>query len=153
VWVPVTSTAGGKPYQATVSITRSGTTATVSHTGHGMATNDWIWITGCTGADGAYYNGSFQITKINNDSYSYVMTGTPSGSAAGSPKATFVVLNSTTNGTGDVSASYSWLSAQPVNGRVRSATGAGPYYKTAPVTGTISTTSGLAVTVQMIPDA
>ena len=153
VWVPVTSTAGGKPYQATVSITRSGTTATVSHTSHGMATNDWVWITGCTGTDGALYNGTFQITWISANSYSYVMAGTPSGSAAGAPKATFVVLNGVTNGTGDISASYSWASAQTVSGRVRSATGAGPYYKTAPIAGSISTSSGLAVTVQMIPDA
>ena len=151
VWVPVTSTAGGKPYNATVTITRSGATATVAHTGHGMATNDWIWITGCTDP---LYNGTFQITKTSADAYTYVMAGTPGTSpAAGSPKATFVVLNGVTNGTGDISASYSWLAAQPVNGRVRSATGAGPFYKTAPATGTISTTAGLALTVQMIPDA
>jgi len=151
VWVPVTSTAGGKPYNATVTITRSTTTATVAHTGHGMATNDWVWISGCTDP---LYNGTFQITRTTDDAYTYVMAGTPATSpAAGSPKATFVVLNGVTNSSGDISASYSWLAAQPVNGRVRSATGAGPYYKTAPVTGTISTTSGLAVTVQMIPDA
>lgn len=151
VWVPVTSTAGGKPYNASVTITASTTTATVTHTSHGMATNDWVWIKGA--ANSAYYNGTFQITKISDNSYSYTMAGSPPSPATGTITATFVVLNGITNSTGDITASYSWSSAQSVSGRVRSATGAGPYYKTAPIAGSISTTSGLAVTVQMIPDA
>jgi hypothetical protein len=149
VWVPVTSTAGGRPYNTTVSITRSGTTATVSHTSHNMITNDWVWISGCTDP---LYNGTFQITKTSDDAYTYVMSDTPVTSpAAGSPKATFVVINAETDSSGNATASKSWLSDQPVSGRVRY--GASPYYKTAPVSGTIDSTSGLAVTVQLIPDA
>jgi len=153
VWVPVTSTAGGKPYQAAVTITRSGTTATVAHTSHGLSTNDWVWIAGCTGADGALYNGTFQITWISANSYSYTMTGTPSGSAAGAPAATFVVLNGLTNSSGNISASYSWNADQPVSGRARRASGAyGTLYRTGPASGTISSTGGLAITVALIPD-
>jgi len=149
VWVPVTSTAGGRPYNATVSITRSSTTATVSHSSHNLITNDWVWISGCTDP---LYNGTFQITKTTDDAYTYVMSGTPVTSpAAGSPKATFVVINAETNSSGNVSASKSWLSDQPVSGRVRYA--ATPYYKTAPISGTINGTSGLSLTIQMIPDA
>jgi hypothetical protein len=149
VWVPVTSTVGGRPYNASVTITSTGTTATVSHTSHNMLTNDWVWIKGATQPE---YNGTFQITKINDNSYSYTMGGDPTSPATGTITATFVVISGTTNVSGDISASYSWLSNQPVSGRVRTATGAGPYYKTAPITGTIGSTSGLTVTVQMIKD-
>jgi hypothetical protein len=148
VWVPVTSTAGGKPYNASVAITSTSTTATVSHTGHNMATNDWIWI---KGANEPEYNGTFQITKTSDDAYTYVMGGDPASPATGTITATFVVINKETDSSGNASASYSWSSDQPVSGRVRYA--ASPYYKTAPIAGTIGSTSGLSVTVQMIPDA
>jgi hypothetical protein len=151
VWVPVTSAAGGYPYNAAVtSITSSGAVATVSHTAHSMATNDWVDINGVTNDE--LYNGTFQITVSDANTYTYTMAGTPSGSpATGSPTATFVVIMGTTNGSGIIAATYSYSAAQPVGGRVRSAS-AGPYYKTAPISGTISSTAGLSVTVQMITD-
>jgi hypothetical protein len=83
------------------------------------------------------------------------MQDTPATSpAAGSPKVTFVVINADTNSSGNASGSFSWLGNQPVSGRVREAPApSGPYYKTAPISGTIDSASGLAVTIQMIPDA
>jgi hypothetical protein len=149
VWVPVASAIGGWPYEDSVSITRSGSTATVSHTAHGLSTNDWVWVQGATEDE---YNITAQITKINDDSYSYTVTGTPTTPAGGSPTATFVVISTTTDAFGNASASYSYADNQPISGRVRTASGAGPYYKTAPITGSIDSTKGLTVTVQMIPD-
>jgi len=152
VWVPVTSTVGGKPFNSAVtSISRSGSTATVTTTApHGMATNDYAWIKGATEPE---YNGTFQITVTGASTFTYTVSGTPSTPAGGTKTVTFVVISGTTNGSGDISASYSWSASQPISGRARTASGAGPYYKTAPVVGTISNTAGLSVTVQMIPDA
>jgi hypothetical protein len=150
VWVPVTSGAGGKPYQASVSIASSGTTATVTHTGHGLSTNDWVDINGATNDE--LYNGTFQITVTGTNTYTYTMSGTPSASpATGSTTSTFVVIMGTTDVDGDISATYSWTSDQPVAGRVRSASG-GPYYKTSPISATIDSATGASVNVQMISD-
>jgi hypothetical protein len=148
VWVPVTSSAGGKPYNASVTISNAGTTATVTHTSHGLATNDYVWI---QGASLAANNGTFQITVTNANTYTYTMGSSPGSSPTGSITSTFVVISGTTNGSGDISGTYSWAADQPVSGRVRY--GAAPYYKTAPITGTISSASGLSVTANLIPDA
>lgn len=67
------------------SITRSGTTATVtvSNANSTLVTNDYITIEGATGGDATYYNGTFQITVTSDTTFTYTMTGTPSGSATG----------------------------------------------------------------------
>ena len=149
VWVPVTSAAGGRTYDATVTITNAGATATVTHgSDHGLVTNDWVWI---SGASLQANNGTYQITKTSNTVYTYTMASSPGSNPTGTIKATFVVINGTTDGSGNKSAAMAHLADQPVSGRVRY--GAAPYYKTGPVTGTISSTAGLAVTVNMIPDA
>jgi hypothetical protein len=152
VWVPVTSGAGGYPYNASItSINRSGATATVVMAApHSLSNNDYVDINGATELE---YNGTFQITVTSTTDFTYTVTGTPATPAGGTKTATFVVISGTTDGSGDISKSKSYSAAQPVSGRVRTATGAGPYYKTAPISGTISTTAGLSVTVQMIPDS
>lgn len=68
------------PWHAVSTITRSGSTATVTQTGHGYVTNDYIRI---KGADQDEYNGIFFITKINDDQYSYTVSGTPATPATG----------------------------------------------------------------------
>jgi hypothetical protein len=64
-------------------ITRTGTTATATATGHGYASNNVVGISGATGADASLYNGTFIITVVDADTFTYTMTGTPTGSAAG----------------------------------------------------------------------
>jgi hypothetical protein len=67
----VKAAAGGPfPVDAPVTISTSGTTATVTHNAHGMATNDKVLI---NGAYAWQMNGVFTITKINDNSYSYTM--------------------------------------------------------------------------------
>ena len=56
------ATTGPLPFEDTVTITRVTTTATVAHTAHGLATNQWVKI---EGADQEEYNGAKQITKID----------------------------------------------------------------------------------------
>jgi hypothetical protein len=143
-FVYVTSTAGGYPYQASVTITRSGTTATVTHTGHGLSTNDNAFIEGAT--DGLY-NGCYQITVTTDDAYTYTMNGTPAADASGTITSTFAVIMDTTDVNGDTSVSYAYSSNQPISGRVRYAG-----YRTGAISGEIDNTAGRAITLNLVPD-
>ena len=147
VMVPVTSGAYF-PYLASVTIVSSGTTATVTHTGHGRATNDNILI---AGANEDEYNGAYAITKIDANTYTYTMLGDPASPATGTITATMVLLNGLTNASGVITDSRTYSAEQPVSGWVRKATGS-PLYKQAPVADTVSNTAGLSVTVFLQPD-
>lgn len=70
--------------KAVTSITRVGTTATVTMAAaHGWSTGTVAAIHGATGADGLLYNGDFTITVTSATTFTYLMGGTPSASAAG----------------------------------------------------------------------
>jgi len=143
------ATGGPYPYNVTVTITNSSTTATVSHTGHGLATNDKILI---KGASHYQNNGVFTITKINNDSYSYTMASAPGSSPTGTIKATFVVLSGTTDSNGEITMSKVFASDQPVSGWARKSSGT-PYYKTGSITGTVDSATGGYYTAILLPDS
>jgi hypothetical protein len=148
VWVAVTSTAGGKPFAASITITSSGTTATVTHTSHGLSTNDFVFV---SGANESRYNGTYQITSTGASSYTYTMAASTTSPATGTIVSTFVVISGSTDVSGNISSSYSFSAAQPITGRVRLSSSA-PFYKTSPITGTIDNLNGLSITSQMIPD-
>jgi hypothetical protein len=60
-------------------ITRSSTTATATTaTAHGLATGEYISITGCTPSD---YNGIYMITVTNSTTFTYVMASVPASNA------------------------------------------------------------------------
>jgi len=140
---------GDLPYQESVTITRSGSVATVSHTAHGMATNHYVRILGCNQQE---YNGVKQITVIDANSYTFAVTGTPATPATGTPQATGVIISGTTSGTGQLSDTRTFSNNQPVTGWVRKGTSA-PYYQEASLAGnTISSSAGLTINVKMIPD-
>lgn len=149
VWAAVTSSAGGKPYQASVTITNSSTTATVTHTAHGLSTGDNVWI---QGASLAANNGSFSITVTGTNTYTYTMGSAPGSNPTGTITSTFVVVSGTTDASGNITgSSYSYAADQPISGHVRDSSGA-PYYQSANLVGTISHTSGLSTTVQLVLD-
>lgn len=139
---------GPKPYHASVTIARTDSTATVSHTDHGLATNDYVVI---SGANQPEYNGVHQITYSSANAYTFTVSGTPDTPATGTIISTFAPISNTTNASGNVSDSRSYTSNQDIEGRVRMATG-GTLYKTAPISGTIDSSKGLSVVVQLIPD-
>ena len=151
VYIPVTSTASGRPYNQTInSITRSSSTATVTFAAnHNLATNDYLKISGC---DQPEYNQAFQATVTGLTTLTVTVSGTPA-SGSGTMVGTWVIINNVTDGSGNISASYTYSASQPISGWARLASGAGPYYKTAPISGTVDSTSGLSVTVQLIPDS
>jgi uncharacterized phage protein gp47/JayE len=75
------------------SITRSGSTATVTTTSdHNFATNIEVII---SGADQSEYNGTVQITVLNVNQFSYEVTGAPATPATGTIEANCVCANVT----------------------------------------------------------
>lgn len=141
-------TGGDLPAGESITITRSGSTASVSHTAHGMTTGMSVIIRGVTEDE---YNGIFTISNVTANAYDYTVSGTPATPATGSPKATCAILSGLTNASGILqTTSFNYTSSQPVTGRVRKAT-TGTKYKTGAITGTI-TSNGLDTTVLLIAD-
>ena len=141
-------TGGPFPYNVTVTISNSGATATVTHTSHGLETNDKVQI---KSASLAANNGVWTITYINANSYSYTMGSSPGSSPTGTIKATFAVLSGLTDVNGLITMSRVFGSAQPITGRVRKSTSA-PLYKTTDISGSVSSSAGYSATVQLLPD-
>lgn len=136
------------PYGVTVTISNSGTTATVTHTSHNMATGDKVVI---KGASLQANNGVFTITKINDNSYSYTMGSTPGSSPTGTITSTFVFLNGTTNGSGQIALSRQIPSNHGVTGWARKSSGA-PYYKPGGITGTVSGSADTNLSAILLSD-
>jgi hypothetical protein len=151
VHVPVAAS-GPYPYQATVSMVRSGTTVTVTHSGHGLATNDYVLITGTT--ENGYW-GVHQITVTGANAYTYQLPAhkTPTSPATGAPKATFMILYGLTNASGVVSASRSYSTDQPYQaGWTRKGTGSPIYQDGSIPAGTLDKDVGVTITVPMNGD-
>ena len=147
VWV--TSTVSGFPYQASISITGSGTTATVTHTAHGLSSNDNVRI---EDAVEDVYNGAYQITVTGVNTYTYTTNETIAVSpATGSPTSTFAFINGLTDINGEISDSRVVGANQPVNYRVRKYN-ASPYYRQAAGSRTVDSTLGLSVGASLISD-
>jgi len=140
--------AGDLPFEDSVTITRSGSTASVSHTAHGLDAGDKVAI---RGADQQEYNGVFAISNVTTNAYDYTVTGTPTTPATGTITSTGVVVAGLTNASGQVSASKSYSADQNVRGVVRKSTTT-PLYRSFDFTDTISQTAGLTKTLQMIRD-
>lgn len=134
--------------QAVIQITRSGTTATVNHTSHGLSTGAWVHVQGC---DQLEYNIAAQITYVDANNYSYQVSGTPASPATGSPTVTGVVFNHLTSALGKVSDTRSWTVNQNLVGKVRRSTSS-PLYQSQPIVETADKDNGLSVTVYLIPD-
>jgi len=132
------------------SITRSGSVATVTHTGStiNIKSGDLIFI---EGADQAEYNGTFSANTGGATSYTYTVTGTPTSPATGTILHTHVYFNNETDVNGEVTDTRSLNFNELVIGKVRRATN-GIRYKNSPISATINSANGLNLTVQMISD-
>lgn len=64
---------------AIASITKSGTTATVTSAGHGLSNGTLVWI---QGASDNLYNGRFTVANATTNTFDYTMTGTPAANAS-----------------------------------------------------------------------
>lgn len=139
---------GPFPYQESVTISNSGTTATVTHIGHGLATNDKVEI---KGSEYPANEGVQQITVTGANTYTYTMSSSPGdGAVSGTITATFVALSGLTS-SGVISTSRVYSSPQPVTGWARKSSSS-PYYKSGPLSGNVSNTTGYDNTAVLILD-
>jgi len=133
---------GDLPFEDSVTITRSGSTASVAHTAHGLVNGNKVVI---RGADQAEYNGVKTITNVTTNAYDYTVTGSPTTPATGTIIATGVVLEGLTDVSGEIKDTRTWTLAQPVIGVARKAT-ASPIFADASLTGVVNTSTGLLIT-------
>jgi hypothetical protein len=148
VLVEASDATGDLPFDDTVTITRVTTTATVAHTAHGMATGDKVAI---RKVDQPEYRGVKTISNVSANAYDYTVSGSPATPATGTIKANGVVLEGLTDVSGQIKDTRAWTLAQPIKGVARLST-ASPRFKQGKISGTISTTAGLASTLQLVID-
>ncbi len=148
VFVKAADATGPFPFEESVTISNSGATATVTHTAHGLATNDKVYI---TGASLSANLGVFSITYTGVNTYTYTMGSSPGSSPTGSITSTFVILHGTTDVNGQITMSRVFSSDQPYTGWGRKSTSA-PYYKEGVVTGSVDSTLGANLVALMISD-
>jgi hypothetical protein len=152
VYLKAVSMGGTEPFPVddTVTITRSGTTATVTHTSHGMATNDKIVLEGIT--DKVEDNFTIhQITVTGTNTYTYTTTNSGSTSYTGTILATFVALSGLTNASGVLSTSRVYSANQDVIGWARKSTSS-PYLQEGVLVGTVNSSTGFDRSAVMLAD-
>lgn len=130
-----------------VSITRSGSTATVTHTAHGYETGQKVNI---RGANEGEYNVVASITVTDANTYTYAVTGTPATPATGTITSHRVFLDGLTDASGLISTSLPYPGDVTVVGNARRYT-VTPSYKPGLVTGTI-TSAGFDQTAFLVKD-
>ena len=141
-------TGGDMEADVTVTITSSGTTASVSHTAHGMSNGDKVYI---TGANEGPYNGVFAISNVTTNAYDYTMAASTTSPATGTIKSSEVIIDEDTDASGIANDTRTFSSNQPILGRVRKGSGS-PYYKTSRITGTVNSANGYTATILLILD-
>lgn len=150
VYLKASNGTGPFPFEETVTIARSGTTATVTHTAHGMATNDKIVLKGITNKT-EDNNKIFQITVSDANTYTYTTTDSGATSYTGTIQSTFVALSGLTNASGVLSTSRVYTSNQPVTGWTRKSS-VSPFLQEGVLVGTVNSSSGFAGTAVMLAD-
>ena len=143
-----TTTGGTLPYNVAVSITRASTTATVTHTAHGLSNGDKVVI---RGANENEYVGIQTISNVTTNTYDYTVAGTPATPATGTILSSFVLISGLTNASGQIEYTKTYSTNQPITGNVRKASSA-PYFKTGAVIGIVDKDSGLSLTVVLLSD-
>ena len=136
------------PYLASVTVTSSGTLATVTHTAHGLTTNDFVTI---DGANEIAYTGCYQITVTGVNTYTYTMLASTTSPATGTITGTFAYFNTLTDVNGQVSDTRSITSSQAFTGKVRKSSSS-PLYRSSPISETIDSSNGLSLNISLISD-
>jgi hypothetical protein len=151
VYVKAGST-GPLPFEDSVTITRVSTTASVSHTAHGLSNGQKVFI---AGADQSEYNGVKTISNVSANAYDYTVSGSPTTPATGTITSTAVIISGTTDASGNITDTRTYASNQSIDGvskAAKSSPGDDPKYKPSAIGGTINSGSGLTVNLLMIRD-
>lgn len=132
-----------------MTISASGTTATVAHTAHGLDTGAKVNIQGANLE--IEYTGVQTITVTGVNEYTYVMAGSPSSPASTPINATEVILSGLSDVNGEITASRTYSADQKYRGFARKSD-ATPFYKTANINGTLDKDLGESIQAQLISD-
>jgi len=74
------------PDDIACTITRSGSTATVTKSIHGLSNGDKVQVNSAEVSTGSnYFNGEFTVANSQTNTFDYAMSGTPGSNATGSP--------------------------------------------------------------------
>lgn len=131
------------PFEVAVTITRAGAVATVTHNAHGMETGDIVMIG--KGVDQVEYSGAHSITRIDANSYSFPVSGTPATPATGTIEATGGFIDGVSDASGNISVSRVVGTDTPVKGFIRAST-TSPRFKSIDLAGnTVAASGGLSV--------
>lgn len=139
---------GSLPAFDEVTISNSGTTATVTCTPGNWIDGGKVWI---QGASHWQNNGVFVITKTDSTHFTYTMVSAPGSNPTGTITATTVLLHEETDFMGDASTNVTVLLDQPVYGWIRKGT-ATPFYKTAQLGGSVPSSGSVTFTGILIKD-
>jgi hypothetical protein len=140
-------TGGDLPFEDVVTITSVSTTATVTHTNHGMPDASKVLI---QDANEDAYNGVYVITVTTASEYTYTFAGA-SSPATGTILATAIILDGSTNASGVIQdTAFNYTNDQPIVGKARKGS-ATPLYKTAIISGTIDG-NGFTTTTFLVED-
>lgn len=136
-------------FEVAVTISASGTTATVAHTAHGLITGAKVNIQGVNLE--IEYTGVQTITVTGVNEYTYVMAGSPSSPASTPINSTEVILSGLSDVNGEITASRTYSADQKYRGFARKSD-ATPFYKTANISGTLDKDLGESIQAQLISD-
>jgi len=148
VFIETSDGTGPLPFEESVSIVQTSGTATVTHTAHGLSTDHYVVIRDAVPNE---YNKVAQITRTDDDTYTYSVDSGATSPATGSPIASAVIISGLTNGSGVASDTRTYSSNQPFKGWARKSS-AQPYYQNGPITGTISSTDGFTASIALLSD-
>ena len=152
VYLEAADATGDLPYQQSItSITRSGTTATVTFAAaHGLQTNEYIKLDGITDKT-EDLSGAFQVTVTSTTTLTYQTTNSGSTNYTGTITGTGATIYGTTDIDGNISSSRTYSSNQPLRGFARKATTA-PYYKPIELNDVVNSSSGLTINRRLVLD-
>lgn len=139
---------GSLPAFEEVTISNSGTTATVTHGIGNWKDGGKVWI---QGASHWQNNGVFTISITDSTHFTYTMASAPGSNPTGTITATYVLLHELTDFQGDAQTTVSVLLDQAVYGWVRKGS-ATPYYKTGPIGGNVPSEGSVTFTAILVKD-
>lgn len=152
VYLEAADGTGDLPYQQSItSITRSGTTATVTFgAAHGLETNEYLKLYGITDKV-EDLSGAHQVTVTSTTVLTYQTTNSGSTNYTGTITGTGATIYGTTDVNGNISSSRTYVLSQPLKGYARKATTA-PYYKSIELIDTVNSSTGLTLNRRLVLD-
>lgn len=135
-------------FEVVVTITSSGTLATVAHTAHGLVTGAKVNIRNAVEID---YLGAQTITVTGVNEYTYVMGNSTTSPATGTINATEMMVSGLSDVNGEITLSRPYTVDQLYRGFARK-TDVSPFYQTANISGTLDKDLGATISANLTSD-